>query len=86
MASESKNSIITDELRKKWNECKSSHRVQELAFDGCMEHCGYDLSFAYKKTVDAVLCACLDSMPKGDRIARLSAALKLGEIRREQGW
>lgn len=83
---EKSNSVVVEELRRKWNEIKPVHRVQELAWEGCFEYCHYDLWCADDRTVNAVMVACLDSIPRGDKAAMKASAKKLFLIGHSEGW
>jgi hypothetical protein len=60
--------------------------VVDLAFDGCLDHAGFDISVCPKDEQDQIILAALDAQPEGPEAAKLAAAEKLASIAVAGGW
>lgn len=74
-------SIIDDNLRQSWSRANVAHPCVELAFDGVLEYCEFDLSFCDVGICNQVFVACLDAMPLGYEEAKHCAARRFEQLK-----
>jgi len=78
------------DLPRKWDEAIPAPEFPawvEAAFDGCLVHCGFDISALDDvATYNAVLIAALDAEPQGIEAAEREAAERLRSIAIAEGW